>query len=71
MTVKIAAAVLSLSGLVAAQGMPPMPKPGPEHAILKQDAGTWDATVESTTPDGKPITSKGTETNTLGCGDSA
>ena len=24
-----------------AQDMPPMPKPGPEHQLLKEDEGTW------------------------------
>jgi Protein of unknown function (DUF1579) len=44
----------------------PMPKPGPEHEILKKDVGVWDATVESTMePGGKPNVSKGVETNTL------
>lgn len=62
--------VLTFAGVAAAAAqMPPMPKPGPEHAIFKDDAGTWDATVESLmTPDGKPTTSKGTETNTVSCG---
>jgi hypothetical protein len=47
------------------QGMP-MPKPGPEHEILKKDVGAWDATVESKMdPSGKPNVSKGVETNTL------
>jgi hypothetical protein len=51
------------------QGMPPMPKPGPEHELLKQDAGTWDAVVETMPAPGAPaMTSKGVETNTLGCG---
>jgi hypothetical protein len=70
MTFRTAALILLFAGPAAAQeGMPPMPKPGPEHAIFKDDAGTWDATVESfMTPDGKPMTSKGTETNTLSCG---
>jgi hypothetical protein len=70
MTFRTAALILLFAGPAAAQqGMPPMPKPGPEHAIFKEDAGTWDATVESfMTPDGKPMTSKGTETNTLSCG---
>jgi hypothetical protein len=55
--------------LAQQQPLPPMPKPGPEHEVMKQDVGTWDATVESLmTPDGKPMTSKGTETNRLGCG---
>ena len=52
-----------------AQAPPPMPKPGPEHELFKQDAGTWDATVESwMVPGAPPTTSKGVETNTVGCG---
>ena len=48
---------------------PPMPKPGPEHALFKEDVGTWDATVEVIpAPGAEPIVSKGVETNTLGCG---
>jgi Protein of unknown function (DUF1579) len=47
---------------------PPMPKPGPEHELLKSDVGTWDAKVEVTPPDMPPMVSKGVETNTLGCG---
>lgn len=51
------------------QQMPPMPKPGPEHEILKMDEGTWDATVEFIPgPGAPPMTSKGVEVNTLGCG---
>jgi hypothetical protein len=69
MTFRTAALLLIFPAVVAAQEMPPMPKPGPEHAIFKEDAGTWDATVESfMTPDGKPMTTKGTETNMLSCG---
>ncbi len=42
------------------------PKPGPEHEVLKRDAGVWDATVESTMePGGTPTVSKAVETNTL------
>jgi hypothetical protein len=53
----------------APSGMPPMPKPGPEHEVLKRDVGTWDATVEMfMAPGSPPATSKGVETNTLGCG---
>ena len=37
---------LGLSTVARAQEMPPMPKPGPEHAVLTQDAGTWDAVIE-------------------------
>jgi hypothetical protein len=59
-------------GLVAsarAQGAPPMPTPGPEHAVLKMDEGTWDAVVEiSTGPGAPPMTSKGVEVNVMGCG---
>jgi len=48
---------------------PPMPKPGPEHELFKQDAGTWDATVETfMAPGAPPMTSKAVETNILGCG---
>lgn len=53
----------------APQGMPPMPKPGPEHEVFKNDLGTWDATVESFMAPGQPPTaSKGVETNTMGPG---
>ena len=53
----------------AGQGAPPMPKPGPEHELFKRDAGTWDAVVEVTFAPGQPpVTSKGVEVNTLGCG---
>jgi uncharacterized protein DUF1579 len=53
----------------AGQGAPPMPKPGPEHELFKMDVGTWDAVVEFTMAPGQPpVTSKGVEVNTLGCG---
>jgi hypothetical protein len=46
--------------------MPPAPKPGPEHEILKRDVGVWDATVEMQGPPGTPpAVSKGTETVSL------
>lgn len=50
-----------------AAAMPPLPQPGPEHAILKNDEGTWDATVEMLMgpPGAPPSVSKGVETNTL------
>ena len=44
------------------------PRPGPEHKILEMDVGTWDATVEIFVPGAEPMVSKGTETNTMGCG---
>jgi uncharacterized protein DUF1579 len=53
--------------IAAAAQMPPMPTPGPEHAVLKEDVGTWDAAVELMGPDGNAIASKGIETNTLAC----
>jgi Protein of unknown function (DUF1579) len=40
-----------------------LPKPGPEHEILKKDEGVWDATVEATmAPGAPPAVSKGVET---------
>ena len=62
--------VLSVAPIIASgeQG-PPAPKPGPEHEILKMDAGTWDAVVEFVPgPGAPPATSKGVEVNTMGCG---
>ena len=57
-------------GAAVAQDMP-MPKPGPEHKVLELDVGTWDATVEMfMVPGAPPTVSQGTETSTLGCGDS-
>jgi hypothetical protein len=72
MRVAFAAAVplILAAGTVAAQAPEmPMPKPGPEHKLFQQDAGTWDATVEMfTAPGAPPMVSKGVETNTIGCG---
>jgi hypothetical protein len=52
-----------------AQDMPPMPKPGPEHQLLKEDEGSWAATVEIFAPGAPgPMTSQGTEVNRIGCG---
>ena len=49
--------------------MPPLPKPGPEHALFKDAVGVWDAKVESFMAPGQPpAVSKGVETNRLGCG---
>lgn len=54
---------------VAAQEQIPIPKPGPEHELLKIDVGTWDAKVELTfAPGMQPVVSTGVETNVLGCG---
>jgi hypothetical protein len=61
-------ATLAASPALRAQA-PEMPKPGPEHELFKQDAGTWDATVEAwMAPGAPPMTSKAVETNVLGCG---
>jgi hypothetical protein len=46
-----------------------LPKPGPEHELLKKDVGVWDATVESSMGPGTSTSvSKGVETNTLMAG---
>jgi Protein of unknown function (DUF1579) len=47
--------------------MPPMPKPGPEQAILKRGEGVWEARVEMRMgpPGTPPEVSTGVETNTL------
>jgi hypothetical protein len=60
----VAASLAGVAGW-AQEGMP-LPKPGPEHELLKKDVGTWDATVEMMMPPAPP--SKGTETATLGPG---
>jgi hypothetical protein len=44
------------------EGMPPPPKPAPEHGLLKRCVGTWDATVSMMGQDGKPHTSPATMT---------
>jgi hypothetical protein len=49
-------AVLAATARLTAQ-QPPEVKPGPEHALLKESEGTWDATIK--TMEGE---SKGTET---------
>jgi hypothetical protein len=73
-SLRLAAPLILLTATVAIaqqtqQQMPPMPKPGPEHALLKMDVGTWDAVVEfALAPGAPPQTSKGVETNKLGCG---
>ena len=60
---------LPLQAAAQADQMPPMPKPGPEHALLKMDEGTWDAVIEfQPGPGAAPVKSKGVEVNTIGCG---
>ena len=58
---------VAVVALFAAQ-QPPAPKPGAEHKLLTQDAGTWDAVVEMAELGKPPTTSKGVEVNTVGCG---
>jgi hypothetical protein len=68
LTMSMAALLCAPSArMAAAQEMPPMPKPGPAHEILKEEAGMWDAKVEMMSPNGT-TTSTGVETSTLGCG---
>jgi hypothetical protein len=46
-----------------------MPKPGPEHEILKKDEGSWKATVKSwMAPGTEPMEFVGVETNKVGLG---
>ncbi|OFV88549.1 MAG: hypothetical protein A2V74_02670 [Acidobacteria bacterium RBG_16_70_10] len=68
MKIMRAVVVLLLGAAVAAwaQEGPPLPKPGPEHELLKQSVGVWDATVEMfMAPGAAPTVSKGTETNRI------
>lgn len=56
--------VLAAAGLICARTAraQEVPKPGPEHELLKKYVGVWDATIEMTEPGGQTQTSKGTET---------
>ena len=59
-TVTLAAGIAALlvAGTARAraqQGMPPLPKPGPEHEVLKADVGVWDAVVEASLSRFRPI----------------
>jgi hypothetical protein len=57
------------TGKAEAPAMSPMVQPGPEHAVLQHDEGTWDATVEMATgPGAPPAVSKGVETVTMAGG---
>jgi hypothetical protein len=60
---------VSLTPAIAAAQAPPMPTPGPEHAVLKEDLGTWEASIEVLMPGAPPSApSKGVEVSTLSCG---
>lgn len=58
--------LLALCLSLAAGAASAQSRPGPEIEVLKADVGTWDATVELFAPGtSAPMTSAGTETNTL------
>jgi hypothetical protein len=66
-------AIFMLTGGALAQdapeGMPSLPQPGAKQAVLKNDVGVWDATVEMfMAPDAPPFASTGVATNVMGCG---
>lgn len=52
------------------EAAPEMPKPGPEHAVLAREQGTWNATVEIRMgpPGTQPHLSGGIETSKICCG---
>ena len=64
----VATALLAQAMPAFAQDMPPMPKPGPEHQLFKDDEGAWTASVELFVPGAPAMTSTGVETNRVGCG---
>jgi hypothetical protein len=45
-----------------------IPHPGPEHELLKQFEGTWDASVKTYMGPGEPNQARGTERNRMGMG---
>jgi Protein of unknown function (DUF1579) len=61
-----AAAIMTVAPSAARAQMPP--PPGPEHQVLASDAGTWDAVLEMTAPDGSTMRSNGVQEDTVGCG---
>jgi hypothetical protein len=63
-----AACLLIGAGAFAQVPEMPIPKPGPEHKVFQDDVGTWDAAIEMFFAPGTPMTSKGIETNAVGCG---
>ena len=57
---------LAAAPAFAQEGMPPAPKPAPEHLLLAKDVGVWDATVKLWMAPGQPpVEEKGTETITM------
>lgn len=68
LSLAVCGAVALTAVFVAAQDMPPLPKPGEAHAIFEDVAGTWDAKVETFMGPGEPAVSTGVEVNRVGCG---
>jgi len=60
----ITSALLICGPFGAQQEEPELPKPSPEHAILKKDVGKWDIEITMTFG-GQEMKSKGTETVTM------
>jgi Protein of unknown function (DUF1579) len=58
---------IAVSTAAWAQDAPGMPKPGPEHQLFLADQGTWDAVVELNAGGPTPMTSKGVQTDVVGC----
>jgi hypothetical protein len=69
LAVCVAVAVLAPGAALAQTHEMPVPKPGPEHKLFEEDAGAWNATVETfMAPGAPPMVSNGVETNVVGCG---
>jgi Protein of unknown function (DUF1579) len=68
MRLRLFANVITLGALSTAPALAQAPpQPGPEHALLKAEAGTWDAALEMAMPDGTKMTAKGVQTDAVGC----
>jgi hypothetical protein len=60
---------VAVSPVLAQESADMVPKPTKEHALLKKDVGTWDATVKAWMGPGDPHVSKGKEVNAMLPGD--
>ena len=55
-----------MAGMEEMGEMPPMPEPSPEHKVIAQSAGEWDAKITMRmAPGAPPMTSTGVETNEM------